>query len=247
MFPILQIGPLAIQVPGLVLIAGLWLGVSLSERLLLESKTRVMSVQDVTNVTLVGLGIGILGARLGYILRFPTAFSSNPLDGVSLSPALLDPWFGLLAGVIAVGVYAQRRQLQAKLFADVFTPLLSVLAAAWAVSNLASGNGYGLPADLAWSTDFFGEPRHPAQIYDLMAAIVVLAIIWLRRKNYPIGKGILFFNFLALTSLSRLFLDAFHATGVLSPGGWRLAQSGAWITLAASLFFLRKNPKFPEQ
>ena len=31
MFPILQIGPLAIQVPGLVIIAGLWFGLTLSE------------------------------------------------------------------------------------------------------------------------------------------------------------------------------------------------------------------------
>jgi hypothetical protein len=32
MFPILQIGPLAIQVPGLIILAGLWLGLSLAER-----------------------------------------------------------------------------------------------------------------------------------------------------------------------------------------------------------------------
>ena len=32
MLPTLQLGPLALQVPGLVLLAGLWLGLTLSER-----------------------------------------------------------------------------------------------------------------------------------------------------------------------------------------------------------------------
>ena len=32
MLPILQVGPLAIQAPGLILLLGLWLGLALAER-----------------------------------------------------------------------------------------------------------------------------------------------------------------------------------------------------------------------
>ena len=32
MFPILHLGPLAVQVPGLILLIGLWVGLSLSEK-----------------------------------------------------------------------------------------------------------------------------------------------------------------------------------------------------------------------
>ncbi len=32
MYPILQIGPLAIQLPGLLLLAGLWIGTLVAER-----------------------------------------------------------------------------------------------------------------------------------------------------------------------------------------------------------------------
>lgn len=246
MLPILQIGPLAIQVPGLLLLAGLWLGLTLSEQLLQASKQRHMRVQDVSNVALLSLGIGLVGARIGYALQFPSAFSNTPLDLISLSPALLDPWLGTFAALMAAIAIIQRKQLPAALVLDVFTPLLACLVIAWFLSNLASGNGYGLPTHLPWGIDLFGALRHPAQFYDSLAAASVLGFIWLQRRKTHLGKANLFVTFLALTSASRLFLEAFHATGATVLDGWRVTQIAAWTILAASLLFLRKNSQWGE-
>ena len=243
MFPILQIGPLAIQVPGLLLLAGLWIGLSLSERLLLEGKQRMMQPQDISNIALLSLAAGAIGARLGYALRFPSAFSLNPVDLISLSPALLDPWFGLLAGFIAATAYSQRKRLPARLLLDVFTPLMATLTAALFLGNLASGNDYGLPTNLPWAINLFGALRHPAQIYDFVLALLALALLWVRRPDYLLGDGKLFLTFLAITSASRLLLDAFHASSPTVLDGWRVIQIVAWVALAISLILLRQTIK----
>jgi len=244
MFPILQIGPLVIQVPGLLLLAGLWLGLTLSERVLLENKPRKLTGQDLNNLTLVGLGAAILAARLGYVLRFPSAFNGNPMDLLSLSPALLDPGFGILGGLIAATAFVQRKRLPASLVIDAMTPLFAVMAAAWYLSNLSSGFGFGLPTDLPWGIDLFGARRHPTQIYDSIAALATLAFIWRSRKDYKFGEGKFFLTFILITAGLRIFLEAFHATGMTVWGGWRVNQIVAWPTLCLGLLSLRRQKKF---
>jgi prolipoprotein diacylglyceryltransferase len=50
---------------------------------------------------------GVIGARLAYVLRFPQAFSSNPLDIFSRNLGLLDPFSGTVVGILGA-IYAQK-------------------------------------------------------------------------------------------------------------------------------------------
>ena len=242
MFPVLQIGSIAIQVPGLALLAGLWVGLTLSEHLAADTKRQPIAPSDLSNLVLLSLLVGVLGARFGYVLRFPSAFELNPWNLLSLNPGLLDPWMGVTAAAIAATVFSQRKGLAITLVLDILTPMLAVLSVSWFLSLLASGYGYGLPTELPWAIDLFGAARHPTQIYDTLAAGLILAILWWQRGSFTLGKGRLFFTFLALTSASRIFLEAFHATGPSVLEGWRVNQILAWLILALSLWTLR-NPK----
>ena len=60
MLPILQIGPIAIQLPGLLLLLGLWLGTLMSER---AARQHQLSANTVSNMIFYGLIAGILGAE----------------------------------------------------------------------------------------------------------------------------------------------------------------------------------------
>ena len=63
MLPILQVGPLAIQMPGLILLAGVWIAVSLTDR---ETPRYSLKPSTLSNMILIGLVVGILSARLWY-------------------------------------------------------------------------------------------------------------------------------------------------------------------------------------
>ena len=76
--------------------------------------------------------------------------------------------------------------------------------------------------------------RHPTQIYELVAALIIFALLGFRKSDSPAGSNFLLFT--ALTAGARLFLEAFRGDSTLIFGGLRLAQVIAWSVLATVLF-----------
>ena len=82
MFPIIQIGPMALQAPGLILLIGLWIGLILSEKLAVRFNTQP---NQIYNLVFTALIAGLIGARLSYILQNIEAFLESPISVFSLN------------------------------------------------------------------------------------------------------------------------------------------------------------------
>lgn len=76
MLPVLQIGPLALQLPGLMLLLGLWMGLSLAEKFSIK---RNYPADDLYNLVFITLISAVIGARLGFALQNLEAFRVSPL------------------------------------------------------------------------------------------------------------------------------------------------------------------------
>ncbi|GAB4397652.1 MAG: prolipoprotein diacylglyceryl transferase [Anaerolineales bacterium] len=246
MLPILQLGPLSIPTAEFTLLLGLWLGLNLAEK---HAPQHGLNASAFSNLALIALLGGIVSARLGFAIQNAPAFSNRPLDLLSLNPGLLDLWSGIVGGGLLAIIYAQRKGFALLLTLDSLVPLLAVLGVAIPLANLASGKGFGAAANLPWSIQLWGAARHPTQVYELIAAALILW--WLypentRRPEKP--AGLAFWSFLALSAGARLFLEAFRGDSFLLSGGVRAVQIGAWLLLAASLWMLYRlqpqtNPK----
>ncbi len=210
MFPVLQIGPLAIQTPGLILIAGLWLSLNLVERFAPRFGLRAETLDSLVLTSLIG---GIIGARLGYVIQYPAAFLGNPISLLSLNPGLLDVWTGLAAALIWAVIFGQRKRLPFWQTIDALTPGLAVMAVGFGFSHLASGAAFGMPSEVPWALSLWGTDRHPSQIYEIMAAVIILALFW------P-GKGLLFKQVTSIPGLYFLFFTAISATDQAISGGF---------------------------
>lgn len=238
MLPVINLGPMVIQTPGFLLLIGLWLGLILAER---YSPTREIRPSDLYNLSFTALIFAILGARLAYVLRYPTAFAENPMSLLSLNPGLLDPWGALVCGLLVIVIYGQRKKLQARPLADTITPILAVAAVFVHLSNLASGKAFGTPTTLPWSITLWGALRHPVQAYEVIAAVFILFAIWPGRKSIQsLQPGTTFLVFVSLSTLARLILETFRGDSAYFPGGIRSAQVIAWIILALCLWALGK-------
>lgn len=239
MLPVLQVGPAAIQLPGLILLVGLWTGLVISEKFSWRSG---LSSAQLYNLVFSMLVAGLVGARLFLVISAPQAFIKNPLSIISLNPGLLDFWGGILAAVLAGLVYTRRKKLSLLSALDALTPLLATLAIAISLSNLAAGRAYGSPANLPWSIDLWGKSRHPVQVYAALAGTAILLYLWPGRWRYEDRRpGEYFLTFVALSAGAVLFLEYFRGDSQLMPGGLREKQLAAWIVLAACLFALRST------
>ena len=240
MLPILQLGPLAIQTPGLFLLAGLWVGLNLSERF---ASQRGLPPNKVYNLVFSALIGGIIGGRLVYALRYPAAFSQYPMSLLSINPGLLDFEAGVAIGAIVAWIYGFRNKLRLWPTLDVLTPMFASGAVAVGLAHLASGAAFGQPTDLPWGIKLWGVLRHPTQIYEILLAALIMAILWLGRlatRSWSPGKYFLAFS--AWTACSRLIVEAFRGDSLLLPGGYRLEQVIAWIILIVCLVGLQKIP-----
>lgn len=237
MYPVLQIGPLALAVPGMALLLGIWVGLWLAEK---EAARLKLNAETLYNLAFIGLGVGLIGARLAYVIRYSSAYASDPLSVFSLHPATLAPTEGALIGIVAAVLYGARRKLPLRLTLDAFAPAVAVVGVAVAIAHLASGDAFGAAARLPWSMYLWDEYRHPSQVYELIAALSVLGISWqVRTRGPPVGIGFNFLLVVALSAAARIFLEAFRGDSLLMAGGWRAAQVGGLVILAACLRLMK--------
>jgi prolipoprotein diacylglyceryltransferase len=241
MLPILQIGPLALPAPALILLLGFWLGLEFAEK---HAPRFAVRPEQLYNAALVGVVAGIIGARLGYAARAPAAFLESPLGLLALTPQMLDPVSGLAAGLLAA--LAALRIMRAALWPalDTAVSLFSVLAVAVGLANLASGGGFGAPANLPWAIELWGARRHPSQVYETLAALLIAAALW---PTLPAARralqrpGFRIWTFLALTAGGRLILETFRGDSIILWNIFRSAQIAAWLVLAVSLWAIGRR------
>jgi phosphatidylglycerol:prolipoprotein diacylglycerol transferase len=263
MLPIVQVGPLAVQVPGLVLLLGLWLGLLLAEREArrwVQGPGRValdeppagrrapsragLTPDTLYNLALAGLVAALAGARLAYAARYAAAYAADPLGLLSPNPNTLVLPEGLALGLLAAVVYGARHRLPLRPTLDALAPAVAAMAIALALAHLASGDAFGAPTSLPWAIYLWDEYRHPSQVYELIAALGVLGA-WRvsgRFERVP-GSGRRFLWVVALLAAARVFLEAFRGDSLLMFGTLRAAQVWGLLALGGSLALMPRWAK----
>ena len=235
MFPIIQIGPLAVQAAGLFVIASVYIGMVLTEKRASQSGLNSASLDNLILLALFGF---LAGGRLSFAITHWDSFRVSPLDIISLNASLFDLTGGLAIGFIVALVYGQRKGLAFWPTLDALTPFFATVMVGIGLSHLASGNAFGKETSLPWGISLHGAVRHPSQVYEVALALFILSLIGLR-KPFPIA-GAQFLTFLAWTAGAHLFLEAFRGDSTLVFGGLRLGQILAWIVLAVAFLALTR-------
>lgn len=246
MLPIVNIGPLAIQTPGLILLAGIWLGFALMEKKYSRFGVHPETVNNLVMYGLIGL---VIGGRVSYVAEHFSAFSKSPINLISLNPAMWDWAGGILIGLTVSALYGVRREVHFWPLMDALTPGAAAVMIAIPLMNLASGNAYGEPAQLPWSIYLWGAWRHPTQIYSALATLLILVfkvLLPLRKESQPDEQrppGVFFLSFVAWSAAVQILTASFRVDAQLFVGLVRTAQIEAWLILALSLAFLWKRKK----
>lgn len=236
MLPVIQIGPAAVQTPGLVILIGLWVGVWLAERRALRLR---LNPDALNTLVVAGLGAGLVGARLGHIAQHWNAYQGDPWAVVALTPATLWPEAGLAAGFIAALVAGQRQRLPFRPTLDALAPALAILAVSLSAANFCSGEAFGAPTSLPWAVSLWGAARHPTQLYDLVIGLAVFALIWWGPFCQD-RRGLNGLLAAAGLAAGRLITEGVRGDSVVWAGGWRAAQIVALIILTVALIGLRR-------
>ena len=220
----------------ILVVAAIWFGLFLAEK---RSARHGIKNDDLNNIVFFPLIGYLIGGRILFALENLSAFMQNPQSLISLNLDLFDPFGGLVVAIIIALVYGQRKKLSPWPTLDALTPLFAVFALGLGLAHLASGSAFGKETTLPWGIELWGAVRHPSQLYEILASLLILGLLWFQKADPR--PGIHFLTFAALTSGARLFLENFRGDSTLVLGGLRLAQVIAWIALAISLYFLERQ------
>ena len=207
---LVAIGPWAVRWSGLLALLGLGLAVWLSVRDLRQAR---LSRRIALDALAWGLPVGLLAARLVYVLGWWDYYLMHGADLWRLDPGGLSLWGGLLGGAVVAAARLRWEPLVRRRVFDAVAPNVALGVAVGRLGQFLAGAGQGVPSDLPWATAYasplaatpdVGVPRHPAQLYD---GLVALALFFLLSR-FPSGlpAGARFAGLLVLYGAARVGL-----------------------------------------
>ncbi len=207
-------------------ILGAWLGLVLAEK---RTTRHQVSEGDLNSLVLNGMISFVIAGRLVHVLENLPAFIPSPLSLFSPNPDLFDLPGAILGAALSAAALCRWRKIPILNALDALAPFFAVLATGIALMHLAAGTAFGQLSDVPWAIDLWGARRHPSQIYEALAALIILLWTWsLSQRARP---GIHFLFFASLSAGSRLLLEAFRGDSTFLPGGFRQAQVAALAIL----------------
>jgi len=235
MFPIINIGPLAIQANGLILLVCLLVGLWVMGRF---SKNLGTAGNKIENCILIGLIIGIVSARIGFMLQNLSIFLDDPLSLISLTPSMFNPDFGVLVGFLSAFILAQKQNLPLWPSLDTISPIALWIYIGIHLASFADGSTFGLPTQLPWGLEIWGAYRHPVQIYVITLSAGLFIWMWIKTSGFSqtgfLHSGALFNITSVYLALFSIFTQAFAAQDDLL---WhiKLSQLIGFLVLLVSL------------
>jgi prolipoprotein diacylglyceryl transferase len=215
----LSLGPLDIQLYGLLIALGAFLALRLTvaryERFGGEPETA-------ERVGLWALGFGVVGARIGYVIpRFldhpsGTPFVEDPLAIVRIWEGGLALFGGLFLGTAAGYLLLRRWNGDVPAFADAVAPALPLAQAIGRWGNYFNQELYGSPTDLPWAVRIErADPRfpgvetfHPTFLYESLGNLLLVVLLLRLDRTGRLRRGALLWCYLIGYGLLRAVVES---------------------------------------
>ncbi|HCE46421.1 MAG TPA: prolipoprotein diacylglyceryl transferase [Lentisphaeria bacterium] len=199
----LHIGSLTIYWYGIMAALGFLSAVYL---LMLNRKTAGMDAEQITDVAMISMIAGIVGARIFYVVQFWKLYRDNPLSIIRIDQGGLVFFGGFLCAISVLIYYCLRKKLNILKVLDLFGPSLAIGHFFGRIGCFLNGCCYGKPSDQPWSVQFpagsspatafpsdplhpeacISQHLHPVQIYEsIFNLALAFALCYLVRKLKP--------------------------------------------------------------
>lgn len=220
-----------------------WYGVFMASAILIGylntlSNTRKYNLDsDAVQDVLFKLAIAVIvGGRLAVIVVDLEYYIANPLH--MFTRAGMGSHGAIALAMILGYFWAKKAKLPYWTMADAIAPSISIAHIFIRLGNFMTGELYGSPSNLPWAMEFpySNGPVHPAQLYEILASLIILpfALRWAKQPKYP---GYAFFRVMFLHSIVRFFLDFIRQHSSLI-GPFVLTQILAAVLAIGCLIFI---------
>jgi prolipoprotein diacylglyceryl transferase len=241
-----SIGPLDVQLYGLLIAIGAYLALRLAVRRY-EGYGGQPEVAE--RVALWSLGAGVVGARIGYVIpRFfdnpsGTPFVEDPLAIVAIWEGGLALFGGLFLGTVVGYLLLRRWGGDVPQFADAVAPAVPLAQAIGRWGNYFNQELYGSPTDVPWALEvepgrrrpgFEGEATfHPTFLYESIANLILVVVLLRLERTGRLRRGALLWCYAIGYGLIRAVVESLR---VDTDARYFGLSRNNWIAFATVLF-----------
>lgn len=203
-----------------------WLGVGAIVLLgLREAKRKRIDTKELLRLYALMFASGIFFARFFYVLFFNEKGNALALffDFTKSGLASSGAWFGIVLACILWGFWRRKGYWKLLDTASVGALLGQAIGR---VGCFLAGCCYGAKtsSELWWAVFYKGAARHPAQLYDILNALIGFGVIWYL-KDKKLFPGALLLLTIMLYSFGRVVVEFF-----------RVGQH-IWLFTVSQIFF----------
>lgn len=199
----------------------------------------------------------IIGARLYYVLFNLDYYTDNLMDIPAIWEGGISIHGALIGGFIGLWGYTQVNKLSLLKYADILAPGVIIGQAIGRWGNFFNSEAFGRPTDLPWKLFISPEHRpinfeaysffHPTFFYESIWNLIIFAILMFLVKNAESRpSGLIFFSYLSLYSLGRIFIESLRVDSIFNIYGVPIAQIASIMMLLiglAGIFIVKKYYK----
>jgi prolipoprotein diacylglyceryl transferase len=233
----LEIGPLQFRMYGLMIALGAVVAVAIARR---RWEARGGDPEQITNLAIVALPAGLIGARLYHVITdFGDKYSGGRWwpDAFAIWKGGLGIPGGVLLGALAAIVACRVMGIEWRHVGDSAAPAVPVAQAIGRLGNYFNQELYGGPTDLPWALEVDdpagyppGTTFHPTFLYEGLWNVALAIGIVLAGRRVVLKPGRWFAVYVAGYGLGRLWVESLRIDFATEVLGLRV---NIWISLLA--------------
>lgn len=220
---------------GIFIAIGAMLAIYFGEELI--NRNPRIPKESIVDLSLIALPLGIIGARLYYVLFEWEYYSEHMSEILAIRNGGLAIHGGLLVGSLVIFLFSRAKKIR---FLDLLDMIVGGVALAQGIGrwgNFMNGEAHGGPTDLPWAIPVDGVMVHPTFLYESILDIGIFLFIYFylsKRRKYP---GELSGAYMILYSIGRFFIEGLR-TDSLYIGPLKTAQVMSLIGIAIGVILL---------
>jgi phosphatidylglycerol:prolipoprotein diacylglycerol transferase len=214
-----SIGPVTVYTYGVLLAASYLLGLRLA---MWRAKQRGLDANRVLDLGIYIIIAALVGAKLLLLLVDFDQFRRSPAELLTLARSGGVFYGGLILAVAVAFWYIWKHRLPFWTTCDVFAPGIALGHVTGRLGCLAAGCCYGRQTDVAWAITFtnplaasnvgtpLGIPLHPTQLYEAVAALLILIFLLATERKGRYFPGRTFWSYMFLYAVTRFVIEFYR-------------------------------------
>ncbi|MFD3156272.1 prolipoprotein diacylglyceryl transferase [Haloimpatiens sp. FM7330] len=208
-------------------------------------KVKGISYDKMLDLVIICLPIGILGARLYYVIFNWSDYNGNIRQMLNIRGGGLAIHGGVIASLCVAFIYTRIKKVSFMKYADAAVPSIILAQAIGRWGNFFNGEAHGgivsyefikhFPEFIQKGMYINGTYYHPTFLYESVWNVIVFIILLNILKKCKVD-GMTLFAYIGLYSLGRFFIEGLR-TDSLMLGPLRMAQVVSLIGICMFLVF----------